>query len=356
MNPNNYVVIMAGGSGTRFWPYSRQKKPKQFLDILGVGKSLLQITFERFTKIVPIENIFIVTNQDYEELVFEQLPDLTTDQVLLEPLKKNTAPCIAYASTKIYNRNKEARIVVSPSDHAIFNEEEFYNTINLGLENADDHRLITIGIEPTRPDTGYGYIQYANSDDVLKKVKTFTEKPHKELAEKFIESGDYVWNAGIFIWKALTILTAFEEYLPEIFEAFTEIESDYYTDKEKKAIQGVYMQCKNISVDYAIMEKSSNVNVLLGNFTWLDLGYWNSLHDSIEKDENQNLIQANALLYDVKNTMIKGNEGKLIVVEGLEGYVVADCENTLLICKKDNEAKMRDFVNDVKSKKGEQFL
>ncbi|MDH5367243.1 MAG: mannose-1-phosphate guanylyltransferase [Cyclobacteriaceae bacterium] len=353
---DNFVVIMAGGTGTRFWPYSRQQKPKQFLDILGVGKSLLQLTFDRFAKIIPEENIFIVTNDQYEKITKEQLPQLGNDQLLLEPLKKNTAPCIAYASTKILKKNKDARIVVSPSDHAIFNEDEFINTINTGLNNTDDKSLITIGINPTRPDTGYGYIQYKDSSNVLKKVKTFTEKPNKEIAEKFIESGDYVWNAGIFIWKATAIMAAYEEYLPVIHEAFLEIGSDYYTDSEQNTISRVYMLCKNISVDYGIMEKSNDVQMLLGNFTWLDLGHWNSLHDSLDKDENENLIQANALLYDVNNTIIKGNEDKMIVVEGLEGYVVADCDNVLLICKKDNEAKMRQFVNDVKSKKGEEYL
>lgn len=353
---NNFVVIMAGGTGTRFWPYSRQQKPKQFLDILGVGKSLLQLTFERFAKIVPEENIFIVTNEQYDKITKEQLPQLSKDQLLLEPLKKNTAPCIAYASAKILKKNKDARIVVSPSDHAIFNEEEFIHTINTGLNNVDEKSLITIGINPTRPDTGYGYIQYRDSVNVLKRVKTFTEKPTEELAEKFIESGDYVWNAGIFIWKATAIMAAYEEYLPEIYEAFSEIGSDFYTDSEQNTISRVYMLCKNISVDYGIMEKSNDVHMLLGNFTWLDLGHWNSLHESVEKDENQNLIQANTLLYDVKNTMIKGSEDKMILVEGLEGYVVADCDNVLLICKKDNEAKMRQFVNDVKSKKGKEYL
>ncbi|MDH5476110.1 MAG: mannose-1-phosphate guanylyltransferase [Cyclobacteriaceae bacterium] len=356
MMKNNFVVIMAGGTGTRFWPYSRQQKPKQFLDILGVGKSLLQLTFERFSKIIPEENIYIITNEQYSSITKEQLPQISNDQILLEPFKKNTAPCIAYASSKIIKNNKNAKIVVSPSDHAIFNVDEFNNTILAGLENADDKRLITIGINPTRPETGYGYIQYKNEENLLKRVKTFTEKPTKELAEKFIESGDYVWNAGIFIWKATAILAAFEEYLPEIYEAFSDIEPVYFTSEEQERISEVYMLCKNISVDYAIMEKSNEVHVLLGDFTWLDLGHWSSLHESMEKDKNENVVQANALLYDVKNTMIKGDDEKMIVVEGLEDYVVADCDNVLLICKKNNEAKMREFVNDVKSKKGEGYL
>ena len=356
MKNNNYAVIMAGGSGTRFWPYSRKNKPKQFLDILGVGKSLLQMTFERFEKIIPLENIYVVTSDQYEALTVEQLPKLSKDQILLEPYPKNTAPCIAYASSKIHSKNSDAVIVVSPSDHAIFNEDLFYNAINLGIENADDIRLITIGILPSRPDTGYGYIQYQEAEGVLKKVKTFTEKPNLELAEQFIESGDYVWNAGIFIWKSNAILAAFEEYLPEIHEAFNDVETAYYTNIERDAIDEVYMQCKSISVDYGIMEKSQEVNVILGEFTWLDLGYWTSLHESLEKDEHNNLTQANALLYDVNNSVIKADPQKLVVVEGLDGYIIADCENTLLICKKDNEAKMRVFVNDVKTKKGEEFL
>jgi len=356
MIKNSYAVIMAGGAGTRFWPLSRQEKPKQFLDILGVGKSLLQLTYERFVQIIPKENIYVVTSQKYDLLTKEQLPDLTDDQILLEPFKKNTAPCIAYACAKINSINNEAVIIVSPSDHRILNDDEFSETIKRGIENADDHKLITIGISPTRPETGYGYIQYADTDTDLKRVKTFTEKPNKELAEKFIESGDYLWNAGIFIWKSTAILSAIEEYLPEVHEAFMEMKDLFFTNEEQEGILKVYMQCKNISIDYAIMEKSIYVVVLMGNFIWLDLGHWDAVHDLMAKGEDKNLIQANALLYNVKNSVIMGDKEKLIVLDGLNGYVVADCGNVLLICKKDNEAQMRNFVSDVKKEHGDKFL
>ena len=354
---NNYVVIMAGGTGTRFWPYSRIQKPKQFLDILGVGKTLLQLTFERFASLIPEENIYVVTSADYGALIKEQLPQINNDQLLLEPSRKNTAPCIAYACSKISAKNSEACIIISPSDHAIIHENHFYSTIKKAISTADDNKLITIGISPTRPDTGYGYIQFADSDQPLKRVKTFTEKPNRELAEKFIESGDYVWNAGIFIWKAKAILHAFEEYLPEIHEAFSDIQEHYYQSDEQQFVNRVYMQFRGISVDYGIMEKSSHVHVLLGKFSWMDLGYWDAMHDSLKKDDSNNLVQANSLLYNTSNSIIKcDNNNKLVVVEGLEDYIVADCDNVLLICKKNNEAKMREFVNDVKTKKGDEYL
>lgn len=354
---NTYAIIMAGGTGTRFWPYSRLNKPKQFLDILGIGKTLLQQTFERFNTLVPAENIYVVSNEQYKDLLKKQLPNVSSDQILLEPVKKNTAPCIAYAASKIASRDSKAKIIISPSDHAIFDTAKYYDAINTALKETDDDRLMTIGIHPTRPDTGYGYIQYKNTSETLKEVKTFTEKPGEDLAKKFIESGDYVWNAGIFITSAKAIDKAFAEFLPETHEAFEEIKDKFFTGEEESAIKSSYAQCRNISIDYGIMEKSGNVFVVLGDFQWVDLGSWNSLRNGLDKDDDGNLNRANSLLYNMSDSVIMSTDNKkLIVAEGLKGYVIADCGNALLICRQSNEVQMRQLVNDVKKDKGEDYL
>ena len=357
MNKHFYVVIMAGGVGSRFWPYSRNDHPKQFLDVMGVGSSLLQLTFQRFLHVCPAENIYIVTSQDYYKLVKDQLPDLTDDQILLEPARKNTAPCIAYASYKIAKKDPQATMVVTPSDHAILKEKIFIKSIQKSLKHAfDKDILITMGIQPNRPETGYGYIQYhINNDSEFKRVKTFTEKPQLDLAKKFLESGEFVWNAGIFIWNVASINKAFHQFLPEISESFEMIKESYYTSKEKRAIQHAYSQFKIISIDYGIMEKADNVYVILGDFGWSDLGSWDSLHDIKEKDKNNNVIEANVLLYNTSNSLFLGAEEKLIVVHGLEDYLVADTGDVLLICKKDIESEMRRIIKDVKSRKGEKY-
>ena len=357
MNKHFYVVIMAGGVGSRFWPYSRNDHPKQFLDVLGTGSSLLQLTYQRFLNVCPAENIYIVTSQDYYKLVKDQLPDMTDDQILLEPARKNTAPCIAYASFKIANKDPKATMVVTPSDHAILKEKIFIEAINKSLKYAfENDILITLGIQPNRPETGYGYIQYHidNRSD-FKKVKTFTEKPQIDLAKKFIESGEFVWNAGIFIWNVSSINKAFQNFLPEISESFESISDSYYTSKEKKAIQRAYSNFKIISIDYGVMEKADNVYVILGDFGWSDLGSWGSLHDIKDKDGNNNVIEANVLLYDTHNSIFLGGEKKLIVVQGLQDYLIADTGDVLLICKKDIESEMRGIIKDVKSKKGEDY-
>lgn len=353
-----YVVIMAGGIGSRFWPYSRNNYPKQFLDILGTGASLLQMTYERFLKVCPEENIYIVTNANYEALVKKQLPNMHSDQVLLEPQRRNTAPCIALASYKIREKNANAKIIVAPSDHAIFNDESFGKTLNDALVAVEEgDKLVTIGIKPLRPETGYGYIQYHSDEkSPIKKVKTFTEKPQLDLAQKFFESGDFVWNSGIFIWHVKAITQAFEQYLPEVAEVFEEGAKHFFTPKETTFIKNAYSQCKNISIDYAIMEKAANVYVVLGNFGWSDLGSWNSLFEIKEKDDNSNVVEGNALSYESEDCIIKGPDDKLIIIQGLKGYLVADCDNVLLICRKDEEQKFRDFVSDVKSKKGTEYL
>ncbi len=357
MNNNRYAVLMAGGVGSRFWPYSRTKKPKQFIDIFGNGKSLIQLTYERFSKFLNPDNIYIVTHASYIELVKEQIPAIKDHQIIAEPEKRNTAPCIAYAAYKINNLNPKASIIVSPSDQAIFNEEEFYKEVDKGFEAAEaSEKLITIGIKPSRPETGYGYIQFIENGSEIKKVKTFTEKPHLELATKFYESGEYVWNAGIFIWSAATIIKSFEKLMPELVEIFDPLIKAMNTAEEETVVQNVYSLCKSTSIDYGVMEKADNVYMVLGKFDWSDLGSWNSLHEITEKEESNNVIMANSMLYDVENSLIKGPEDKLILVQGLKDYLVADCENVLIICKKDQEKQFREFVSDVKKEKGDDFI
>lgn len=352
MNKNNYAVIMAGGIGSRFWPFSRTDFPKQFHDVLGTGSTLIQQTAARFKGICPPENIFIVTNKKYVALVKEQLPFLSDEQILAEPVAKNTAPCIAYACYKIAAKNKHANIVVAPSDHIILNEREFESIVALALEHtAAADILITLGIKPSRPDTGYGYIQFIEeAKRKVKKVKTFTEKPAYDLALKFIESGDFVWNAGIFVWNAHAILEAITQHLPELHELFAEGNATYWTSGEEAFINTVFAQCKSISIDYGIMEKASNVYVVLADFGWSDLGTWKSLYENSTKQEAQNVIDGNVLVYDSSHCIIKTPKDKLVVVEGLDNYIVAEFDGVLMICRKDNEQRVKDFVSDVKAK------
>jgi len=357
MDNNNYVVIMAGGKGTRFWPASRQNYPKQFNDILGTGSSLLQQTADRFKNVCPRENVYIVTGKSYKHIVEDQLPGLSEHQILLEPSQRNTAPCIAYACYKIAHQNPEARIVISPSDHVIFNERKFEEIIVKSLDEvAKIDNLVTLGIKPTRPDTGYGYIQYLKGDSFLKKVKTFTEKPEQDLAQKFIESGDFVWNAGIFIWNVKAIKNAFKQILPDVDETFEDISDSYFTAEEQEKIDVAYSHSKNISIDYGIMEKAKNVYVALGDFGWSDIGSWNSLYEISEKNEDGNVVDGNVLVYDSKNCIIKTPKDKLIIVEGLEDFLIAEYDNATIICRKDHESRFREFIKDVKDKKGEKYL
>jgi len=351
MNNNLFVVLMAGGVGVRFWPYSRNSKPKQFLDVLGTGKTLLQSTMDRFLPVCPVENIYVVTHDEHADLVRQQLPQLSPNQVLAEPMRKNTAACIGYASYKIAQKNPDAIIVVTPSDHLILNEVEFQDVIKKASDQAKSQdKLITLGITPSRPETGYGYIQFHTEKTFAKKVKTFTEKPELSLAKKFIESGDFVWNSGIFIWGVKAIVDAFHRYLPEMAEVFDDIKTKLGTSEEKEAILSAYSQCKNISIDYGVMEKAQNVYVCLGTFTWSDLGSWASIHEISHKDENNNVINANAQTYETRNCIIKGSPDKLIVVQGLNGYLVGEFGNVVIVCEKDKEEQFRRFVNDVKGK------
>lgn len=350
MDKKLFVVLMAGGVGTRFWPYSRNAKPKQFLDVLGTGKTLIQSTYERFLPLCPKENIFIVTNEELADITKEQL-GVADAQVLVEPMRKNTAPCIAYASYRIAQHAPDAVMVVSPADHVILNELAFQETINKSVEHArDQDKLITMGIKPIRPETGYGYIQYLNSKSPLKKVKTFTEKPALALAKKFIDSGDFVWNSGIFVWGVKAIINALEKHQPEMAEVFEEASAKFYTDQEPRAINTAYAQSKNISIDYGVMEKADNVYVWLSDFAWSDLGSWSSLHEMHKKDGDRNVVEANAMVYETRDSVIKGSKDKLIVVQGLDGYLVGEFDNVIIVCQKDQEDLFRRFVNDLKAK------
>ncbi len=344
----NYCIIMAGGVGSRFWPFSRNNRPKQFLDFFGTGRSLLQMTFDRFRRVVPAENILIVSNVIYKDMILEQLPEIKSNQVLLEPHRRNTAPCIAYAVHRIKSITDKANIIVAPSDHLIMKENDFIQTLETGIEFIRTHDcLLTLGIKPSRPETGYGYIQIEEGEGALRKVKTFTEKPNAELAQIFYETGEFFWNSGIFLWNLQTIDTAFKTLLPEVDSRFAAGSAVYNTDKEQEFIDSIYPTCMNISIDYGIMEKAENVHVLCSDFGWTDLGTWGSLYEMSEKDEQQNVtLKCNTLFYESEQNIVALPQGKLAVVEGLSGYLIAESDNVLLICKKDEEARIRQFVND----------
>ena len=355
---NNYCVIMAGGVGSRFWPFSTNNRPKQFLDFFGTGKSLLRMTFERFRDVVPVENVYVVTNAAYKDTVKEQLPELSDNQVLLEPMRRNTAPCIAYATYKIRETNAEANIIVVPSDHLITNETEYVRVVKEGLRFVSlNDSILTLGMKPTRPETGYGYIQIGTGGGELRKVKTFTEKPNAEMAKIFYESGEFYWNSGMFLWRADVVVKAFESLLPDVAEKF-EVGREYYnTEREQAFIDRIYPLCPNISIDYGIMEKASNVYVMMSDFGWSDLGTWSSLYDLSAKDGDGNaVLKCNAGLYGCQNNIIALPKGKLAVIDGLEGYLVAEEGDVLLICKKDDEAKIRQFVKDAGERYGDKYI
>ena len=358
-NKNDYCVIMGGGIGSRFWPFSRKTLPKQFLDFFGTGRSLLQQTFDRFQKIIPVENIFIVTNALYENLVREQLPEITSEQILLEPTRRNTAPCIAWASYHIHALNPDANIVVAPSDHLILKEKEFLDAVRKSLDFVKgSDKLLTLGLKPNRPETGYGYIQITDEKEGdFCKVKTFTEKPELELAQVFVESGEFYWNSGLFIWNVKTILNAFEELIPEISARLGQNTSVYGTEKEATYINDNFPSCPNVSIDIGVMEKAENVFVLLGDFGWSDLGTWSSLYDLSQKDESHNVtLNSQALMYNCQGNIVALPENKLAVIQNLDGYLIAESNNVLLICKKEEENAIRKFVNDVQIKLGEEYV
>lgn len=354
---------MAGGVGTRFWPLSTTNHPKQFLDILATGRTLIQQTFDRFIELCPPENIYVVTSHQYETLVSEQLPHIPKQNILTEPSRKNTAPCVAYASYKIHQLNPNAIMVVAPSDHLITKDDVFVKAIKSCFAKAKaEDCLITLGIKPTRADSGYGYIQFINKpsnekDKRIYKVKTFTEKPDIEMAKFFIESGDFLWNSGIFIWSAKSIIKAFEKHDAELSNLFKEGINFYNTDQEKEFIDKAYKTCKNDSIDYSVMEKAENVYVRSSIIGWSDLGTYGSLFNHIKHDKGNNaLIGKNILQYDCEGCIVNMPKDKLVVLQGLENYIVVESDGVLMICKKENEQQIRNFVNDVKVQKGDKFV
>ncbi len=348
-----YVAIMAGGIGSRFWPCSREARPKQFLDIFGVGKSLLRLTFDRFTNLCPPENIFIVTNARYKDLVKEHLPEITDNQILCEPSRNDTAPCIAYTAFKLHALDPNANFVVAPSDHVILNETEFLRVIRQGLDFvAKNDALMTLGIEPTNPNTGYGYINYnKNGDNGIHKVIRFMEKPNLETAKQFLASGDYVWNGGIFLWNVKSILKAFETYQPEIYNIFNNISDCFNTEKEQEMINEHYPNSPKISVDYAIMENAKNIYTIPADFNWSDLGTWNALYDKMEKDENKNVVYSKSVMaHDVENCLIYSPDEKLVVVKDLKDYVIVDEKDALLIYPRAKEQEIKAITKAVAAK------
>lgn len=360
MNKKFYVAIMAGGIGSRFWPMSRTHFPKQFLDILGTGRTLIQSTFDRFTRFIPAENIFVVTSDEYRDIVAEQLPEMNTANILCEPSRKNTAPCVAYISYKLHEINPEGALICAPADHLILDEKAFNKVCLEALDFVSKHKaLLTLGIKPSHPNTGYGYIQYEQqsvSDNVYK-VKTFTEKPNLELAKTFLASGDFLWNAGIFVWQVMNIVAAFEKYLPEMAELFQAEHGKLNGGEEKEAIARIYPQCTNISIDYGIMEKANNVYLIPSSFGWSDLGTWNSAYENMEKDYLGNAVSGeNVMVIDATRCMIHGKDDKLYLLQGMDDYIMVDTEDVLLICKKEKEQEIKEYVAEVKRNKGEKFL
>jgi len=360
MNKNYYVAIMAGGIGSRFWPESRARLPKQFLDILNTGQSLIQSTFHRFAAFIPVENIFVVTSAEYANLVEEHLPMLDPGNILSEPSRKNTAPCIAYMAFKLALRNPDASFIVAPADHLILDPDGFQAVTLKGLDFVQNHScLLTLGIQPTYPNTGYGYIQY-NHDEVAEgiyKVKTFTEKPTLELAKTFLASEDFLWNAGIFIWKVKDILHAFEKHMTEMYELFSAEQQKFDTIEEQAALDSIYPQCSSTSIDYGIMEKADNVKIIPASFGWSDLGTWNAAYENMEKDYLGNAVKGNnVIIIDATRNMVHAPHHKLLLLQGLDDFVVVDTFDALMICKKEKEQEIKDYMAEIKRNKGDKFL
>jgi mannose-1-phosphate guanylyltransferase len=356
---NNYCVIMAGGVGSRFWPMSTQKYPKQFQDILGTGHTMIQQTYNRISKIVPPENIYVITSKEYIALTEQQLPELNPENIVGEPVMKNTAACNIYMAKKIADKNPNANLIVLPADHLILNETVFLQKIELALNlAATKNFLITLGIKPTRPETGYGYIQFEeNKDQEYFKVKTFTEKPDLEFARTFLESGDFLWNAGIFIWNVQSILSAFEEYLSEMSQHFQSC--DYNTKDEENCIDDIYPKVAKISIDNGILEKAKNVYVIPADIGWSDLGTWTSVYENAVKDQEKNASKSRHILtYNAKGNIINlKNKNKAVIIDGLKNYIVVDTDKALLICPRANDQLIKEYVQDLKTlKKGDSFL
>lgn len=355
IDKNYYCVIMAGGIGSRFWPISRNALPKQFLDILGVGRSFIQQTYDRMVQIVPPENILVVTSHQYGELVHEHLPQIPRENILLEPYRRNTAPCIAYAASKLYQKNPDATMVITPSDHYITNEPLFVNTISAALNHAKDHdELFTLGIEPNRPETAYGYIQKEVNDfqniegHVAYKVKTFTEKPSAEMAKVLVDSGEFLWNSGIFIWNIKSIKREMEGCLPEVAHLFSLGDKYYYTEKEGAYIETIYNDCPSISIDYGVMERTAKARVFKASFGWSDLGTWESLYMHAEKDSNHNFVMCDDIMMDKMESCIIMNteKGKLMAVKGLGDFMVVNTPDVLMICPRD-PVRFKNMMTDL---------
>lgn len=360
MNNHHYVAILAGGIGSRFWPMSRTKYPKQFLDILNTGKTLIQATYERYTSFIPKENIYIITSEEYLGIVQQQLPEIAISNILAEPSRKNTAPCIAYISFKLLQKDPEAALIVAPSDHLVLDNAAFAEVAQKALGFAEHMKsFVMLGIKPTYPNTGYGYIQHeaiAVYDDIYK-VKTFTEKPNTELAKAFIASGDFLWNAGIFIWQAKQVIKAFEQFQNEMYELFAAEQEHFNTPGEKAALDRIYPLCTNISIDYAIMEHAHNVYVIPASFGWSDLGSWNSAYENIERDYLGNAVTGgNVMIVDATRCMVAMPEGKLLVLQGLDDCIIVDTKEVLLICKKEKEQQIKEYVAEVKRNIGDKFI
>lgn len=356
---DRYCVIMCGGVGSRFWPYSRTDLPKQFIDFFGTGRTLLQMSYDRVEGIVPKENILLVTNEKYADLIHEQLPDLTPDQILYEPARRNTAPCIAWAAYHIYAINPNAKIMVAPSDHLILNVEEYRRCILKGFDFIDNRDvLLTLGIQPNRPETGYGYIQIGEDfDGPVKKVKTFTEKPNLELAKVFLSTGEFMWNSGMFLWPVKSIIAALRTYASDITDNFDSGLEAFGTKDENAFVESVFPSCPNISIDFAVMEKASNVYVECVEFGWSDLGTWGALYDNSQKNEDGNVTQkCKALLFNSSGNIIAMKTDKLVVASGLHDYIVADADDVLLIVPKSEEQKIKLYVNEVKLNYGDKYI
>ena len=356
MNKNYYAILMAGGVGSRFWPVSTEEFPKQFHDMLGTGDTLIQKTFNRLANLIPKENIFILTNERYNDLVFEQLPEVTKRQVVLEPAMRNTAPCILYASLKIQKENPDAVMIVAPSDHWIEDENAFSKNVQQAFDYCSDNdALMTLGIKPTFPNTGYGYIEFDNaSAEAIKSVNQFREKPDYETAKSFISQGNFLWNAGIFMWSVKSVVQAFKNNQPNLYRLFETGISCYNTDFEDDFIRDNYGKAENISVDYAIMEKSDNVHVIAAEFDWNDLGTWGSLYDKLDKDESENaIVNSRVLADDASGNMIRTKSDKVVVVDGLQDYIIVDKDEVLLIYPKSKEQDIKKTLQKVKSKFGD---
>ncbi|RYD94769.1 MAG: mannose-1-phosphate guanylyltransferase [Sphingobacteriales bacterium] len=357
---NNYVAIMAGGIGSRFWPESRQSLPKQFLDILGTGRTFIQDTYARFKDICPKENIYVVTHHSYEHLVKEQLPELPENNIIKEPFRKNTAPAAAYVTYKLQAINPKANIILAPADHLILDQRNFEIKAFQGLDYASrNDAILTFGIQPTRPDTGYGYIQYAKDqlEEGIAKVVVFTEKPDLDLARVFLSSGDFVWNSGIFVWNVDTFTKAFKAYQPEMAEVFEQGRNAYNTPKEYATMERLYTQTTNLSIDYGLMEKANNVFVIPSNFGWSDLGTWESAYEHSEKDYLGNASnQKSIFVVDASNCMVKSDASKLVVLQGLQDYIIVDTPDVLLICERSQEQQIKEYVAEIKRNLGEKYL